>query len=149
VNGDSIANCADDDASGTIAVIEAARIIAAGPRPRRTIIFAAFTCEEAGTLGVRWYSQHPVRPLDQHVADIQVEMIGRPDTAAGGPGKAWLTGFERSTMGPMLAAAGLPVIADQAGTASLNERQHRLRPAWHRGPHAVVVQPPRRVPHGE
>jgi hypothetical protein len=39
-------------------------------------------------------------------------MIGRPDTAAGGPGRAWLTGYERSTMGPTLAAAGLPVVAD-------------------------------------
>jgi Zn-dependent M28 family amino/carboxypeptidase len=112
VDGDSIANGADDDASGTVAVMEAARIVAAGPRTKRTIVFAAFTGEESGTLGVRWYAQHPVLPLDKHVADIQVEMIGRPDTAAGGPGKAWLTGFERSTMGPTLAAAGLPVIAD-------------------------------------
>lgn len=112
VNGDSIANGADDDASGTVAVIEAARIIAAGPRPKRTILFAAFTGEEAGMLGIRWYVQHPFLPLDRHVADIQVEMIGRPDTAAGGAGKAWLTGYERSTMGPALAAAGLPVVAD-------------------------------------
>jgi hypothetical protein len=65
-----------------------------------------------GTLGVRWYAQHPVVPLDRHVADLQIEMIGRPDTAAGGPGRAWLTGYERSTMGPTLAAAGLPVVAD-------------------------------------
>jgi Zn-dependent M28 family amino/carboxypeptidase len=112
VNGDSIANGADDDASGVVATMEAARLIAAGPRPKRTIVFAAFTGEESGTLGVRWYAQHPIVPLDKHVADIQVEMIGRPDTAAGGPGKAWLTGYERSTMGPTLAAAGLPVIAD-------------------------------------
>ena len=126
VNGDSIANGADDDASGTVAVIEAARIIAAGPRPRRTVIFAAFTGEEAGTLGVRWYSQHPIKPLDQHVADIQVEMIGRPDTAAGGPGKAWLTGFERSTMGPTLAAAGLPVIADPRPTQRFFERSDNI-----------------------
>jgi hypothetical protein len=115
VDGDSIANGADDDASGTVAVIEAARIIAAGPRPKRTIIFAAFTGEEAGTLGVTWYTQHPLVPLERHVADIQVEMIGRPGGAAvGGPGKAGLTGFERSTMGPVLAAAGLPVTTDPA-----------------------------------
>lgn len=126
VNGDSIANGADDDASGTVAVIEAARILAAGPRPGRTIIFAAFTGEEAGTLGVRWYSQHPIRPLDQHVADIQVEMIGRPDTAAGGPGKAWLTGFERSTMGPVLAAAGLPVVADPRPAQRFFERSDNI-----------------------
>lgn len=112
VNGDSIANGADDDGSGTVAMMEAARIIAAGPPPKRTIVFAAFTGEEAGTLGVRYYAQHPVIPFDRHVADLQIEMIGRPDTAAGGPGKAWLTGYERSSMGPMLAAAGLPVVQD-------------------------------------
>jgi hypothetical protein len=126
VNGDSIANGADDDASGTVAVIEAARIIAAGPRPKRTIVFAAFTGEEAGTLGVRWYAQHPFVPLERHVGDIQVEMIGRPDTAAGGPGKAWLTGFERSTMGPMLAAAGLPVIADPRPSQSFFTRSDNI-----------------------
>lgn len=112
VDGDSIANGADDDASGVVAVMEAARLIAAGPRPKRTILFAAFTGEESGALGVTWYAQNPVVPIASHVGDIQVEMIGRPDTAAGGPGKAWLTGFERSTMGSMLAAAGLPVVAD-------------------------------------
>lgn len=126
VNGDSVANGADDDASGTVAVIESARIIAAGPRPRRTIVFAAFTGEEAGTLGVRWYAQHPIVPLEQHVADVQVEMIGRPDTAAGGPGKLWLTGFERSTMGPALAAAGLPVIADPRPTQRFFERSDNI-----------------------
>lgn len=113
VNGDSIANGADDNGSGTVAVMEAARIIAAGPRPKRTIVFAAFTGEESGTFGARWYTQHPFIPLDQHVADVQVEMIGRPDSLAGGRGKAWLTGYERSTMGPTLVAAGLAVAADR------------------------------------
>ena len=126
VNGDTIANGADDDGSGTVAVMEAARIIAAGPRPKRTIIFAAFTGEESGTLGVRWYAQHPIVPLDRHVADVQVEMIGRPDTAAGGPGKAWLTGYERSTMGATLAAAGLPVIADPRPSQSFFTRSDNI-----------------------
>jgi Zn-dependent M28 family amino/carboxypeptidase len=126
VAGDSIANGADDDASGVVAMLESARIIAAGPRPRRTILFAAFTGEEMGTLGVRWYAQHPVVPLDQHVADLQIEMIGRPDTAAGGPGRAWLTGYERSTMGPTLAAAGLPVVADPRPTQSFFTRSDNI-----------------------
>jgi hypothetical protein len=111
VDGDSIANGADDDASGIVAVIEAARIIAAGPRPKRTLVFAAFTGEESGGYGVRWYIQNPPFALDRHVAEIQVEMIGRPDTAVG-PGKAWLTGYERSTMGSTLDSAGLAVVAD-------------------------------------
>ena len=113
IDGDSINNGADDNGTGTVAVIESARILAAGPRPKRTIVFAMFSGEESGGYGVRWYAQHPVVPIERHVADIQVEMIGRPDTAAGGPGKAWLTGYERSTMGSTLAAAGLPVQPDR------------------------------------
>jgi hypothetical protein len=127
VDGDSIANGADDDASGTVAVMEAARIIAAGPRPKRTVVFAAFTGEEGGGFGSRWYMEHPPFPLDRHVAQIQVEMIGRADSLAGGPGKAWLTGFERSTMGSILAAAGLPVVADPRPAQSFYTRSDNIR----------------------
>ena len=63
-------------------------------------------------LGTQFYLQHPAWPLERTVADLEVEMIGRPDSLAGGPGKLWLTGYERSTMGEELAAAGLPVVAD-------------------------------------
>jgi Zn-dependent M28 family amino/carboxypeptidase len=126
VDGDSIANGADDDASGTVAVMEAARIVAAGPRPKRTIVFAAFTGEESGGYGSRWYLGNPVGPLDRHVAQIQVEMIGRPDSAAGGPGKVWLTGYERSTMGSTLAAAGLPVVADPRPEQSFYTRSDNI-----------------------
>ena len=126
VNGDSINNGADDNGSGTVAVIEAARILAAGPRPKRTIVFATFTGEEGGAFGVRWYAGHPVVPIERHVADVQVEMIGRPDTAAGGPGKAWLTGYARSTMGSTLAAAGLPVLADKRLEFNFFERSDNI-----------------------
>jgi hypothetical protein len=113
VNGDSIYNGADDDASGVVAVLESARIMAAGPKPKRTVVFIAFTGEENGGFGVRWYVDHPVGgPLDKHAAELQVEMIGRPDSMAGGRGKAWLTGYERSTMGETLSRAGLSVVPD-------------------------------------
>ncbi|MFV2008124.1 MAG: M20/M25/M40 family metallo-hydrolase, partial [Longimicrobiales bacterium] len=112
VDGDSIYNGADDDASGVVAVLEAARSLAAGPPPRRTVVFALFTGEELGLLGTRWYLDNPVVPLDQTVAELQVEMIGRPDSLAGGPGKLWLTGYERSTIGESLAAEGVSVVVD-------------------------------------
>lgn len=112
VNGDSIYNGADDDASGTIAVLEIARAIAAGPPPRRTIVFLATTGEEVGLLGTRWYVRQPVHPLERTVANLEIEMIGRPDSLAGGRGKGWLTGYERSTMGEMLAREGIPIVAD-------------------------------------
>ncbi len=109
---DSVYNGADDDGSGTIAVLEIARDLARGPRPRRTLIFLATTGEEVGLLGTRHYIRDPVRPLDRTVANLEIEMIGRPDSLAGGRGKAWLTGYERSTMGEMLAANGIPIVAD-------------------------------------
>jgi hypothetical protein len=112
VDGDSIFNGADDDASGVAAMLEAARQMKEGPAPKRTVLFVAFVGEENGMTGTRWFIQNPVRPLAQVVADLQIEMIGRPDSLAGGPGKGWLTGYERSTMGERLAAAGVPLIAD-------------------------------------
>jgi hypothetical protein len=113
VRGDSIYNGADDDASGVVAVLEIARSLAAGAPPRRTLVFLATTGEELGLLGTRWYVEHPAVPLDWMTANLEIEMIGRPDSLAGGPGHAWLTGFERSTMGSSFAAAGLPITADR------------------------------------
>lgn len=112
VNGDSIFNGADDDASGVVAVIEIAKQLAKGPRPKRTILFAATTGEEVGLIGTRWYIEHPVFPNTALQANLEIEMIGRPDSLSGGHGRAWLTGFERSTMGEMFKAAGLPVSPD-------------------------------------
>ncbi len=112
VNGDSIYNGADDDASGVVAVLEAARSLATGRPPRRTVVFALFTGEEMGLLGTRWYLDHPSVPLERTIAELQVEMIGRPDSIAGGPGKLWLTGFERSTIGEFLVEAGIPAVPD-------------------------------------
>lgn len=108
---DSIYNGADDDGSGTVAVLEIARELVRNP-PRRTVVVLLSTGEETGLLGTRWYIDHPVAPLDRTVADLQVEMIGRPDDAAGGFGRAWLTGYERTTMGDQLAEAGSPIVPD-------------------------------------
>jgi Zn-dependent M28 family amino/carboxypeptidase len=126
VNGDSIYNGADDDASGVTAVLGAARALASGPPPRRTVIFLLTTGEELGLLGTRWYVDHPVVPLDRTVANLEVEMIGRPDSLAGGPGKGWLTGFERSTMGEQLAAAGIPVVPDPRPEQGFYQRSDNI-----------------------
>jgi hypothetical protein len=110
--GDSIYNGADDDAAGTVAVLEIARLLHAAGTPRRTIIFANMTGEERGLLGTNYFIAHPVVPLSQIVAGFEIEMIGRPDSLAGGPGKAWLTGYDRSTMGDMLKEYGIPIVPD-------------------------------------
>jgi hypothetical protein len=125
VNGDSIYNGADDDASGTIALIGIARALARGPAPRRTVVFLACTGEEVGLLGTRWYIAHPVVPLERTVANLNVEMIGRPDTLVGAA-KVWLTGFERSTMGETFAAAGLAIVPDARPEMRFFERSDNI-----------------------
>ena len=112
VGADSICNGADDDATGVVAVLLVARALSQGIRPRRTIVFAAMTGEEIGLTGSRWYVRHPILPLEEMAANVAVEMIGRPDSLAGGPGHAWLTGYERSTLGDSLAAHGIPLVPD-------------------------------------
>jgi Zn-dependent M28 family amino/carboxypeptidase len=75
---DSICNGADDDGSGTIGVVELARAFAAlTPRPRRSIAFVTVSGEERGLWGSEWYVAHPVQPLAQHVADLNLDMISR------------------------------------------------------------------------
>jgi Zn-dependent M28 family amino/carboxypeptidase len=112
VDGDSIYTGADDDASGTVAVLEIARALMEGKRPGRTVVFAAMTGEEMGLVGTRYFIANPPILLDRVVAGFEIEMIGRPDSLAGGWGKAWLTGYERSTMGDMLKANGIPIVPD-------------------------------------
>jgi hypothetical protein len=109
---DSIYNGADDDGSGTVAVLEIARELIEGRPPRRTVVILLSTGEESGLLGTRWYIENPVVPLEQTVADLQIEMIGRPDAEAGGFGRGWLTGYERTTMGDQLSEAGSPIVPD-------------------------------------
>ena len=126
VNGDSIYNGADDDASGVTAVLEIARSLIAGPSPKRTVVLVTTSGEEEGILGMQWYVAHPEFPLSKMVAEMEIEMIGRPDSLAGGPGMAWLTGYDRSTMGEMLKAAGVPIVADPYPDQQFFERSDNI-----------------------
>ena len=112
VDGDSIYNGADDDASGTAAVLELARSLASGSHPRRTVIFALFGSEEAGGLGSTWFQNHPPVPMGQIAANLEFEMIGRPDPKYSHD-TLWLTGWERSNLGPALAEHGAKLEADK------------------------------------
>ena len=78
VNGDSIYNGADDDASGTIAVVEAAEAFAQlQPRPKRSIIFLTVSGEEKGLWGSAYFADHPPVPVANIVADLNTDMVGR------------------------------------------------------------------------
>jgi hypothetical protein len=82
-NGDSIFNGADDDASGTVGVVEVAEAMASmRPAPRRSMLFVVVSGEEKGLWGSQYFAEHPTVPLQQMVADLNVDMIGRnwPDT---------------------------------------------------------------------
>ncbi len=98
VEGDSVANGANDNASGVTAVLELARYFKSKGKPERTLIFVAFTAEEMGGYGSVYFSRQ-LDP-DDIVAMFNIEMIGKP--AVEGPNTAWITGFERSSFGQLL-----------------------------------------------
>lgn len=110
-NGDTIYNGADDDASGVAAVLELARSFTHAKRPERTILFVLFGSEEIGGFGHRYFLAHSPIPLSRIVANLEFEMIGRPDPATPRD-DLWLTGYDRSDLGPELARHGAHLVAD-------------------------------------
>ena len=98
LNGDSIANGADDDASGTTAVIELARYFKKTNKNNRTLIFVAFTAEEIGGYGSKYFSEQLVP--EKVVAMFNIEMIGK--ASKWGQNSAFVTGYERSDFGAIL-----------------------------------------------
>ncbi|NND05115.1 MAG: M28 family peptidase [Saprospiraceae bacterium] len=83
--GNSIFHGADDNGSGTTAVLEIMATLAEAKKeglgPKRSVACIFFTGEEKGLLGSKYYAEHPVIPLSQTVADVNVDMIGRTDEA--------------------------------------------------------------------
>jgi len=96
---DSINNGADDDGSGTIALIEIAEAFMKGSvRPRRSILLVSHTAEEAGLLGSEYFTDHPTVPIDSIVAEFDADMIGRGsarDIKGGGPTYLEVVGLRR------------------------------------------------------
>ncbi|MDQ6829357.1 MAG: M20/M25/M40 family metallo-hydrolase, partial [Gemmatimonadota bacterium] len=79
---DSINNGADDDGSGSMAVLEIAEAFAkSSAKPKRSILFVWHTGEEKGLLGSRWFTDHPTVERDSIVAQLNIDMIGRGGTA--------------------------------------------------------------------
>ena len=100
--GDRINNGADDNATGVTAVLTLADAFARlEDRPQRSVIFMTFWGEEKGLLGSKYYAENPLWPLEKTVANINIEMIGRPEENA--EGKTWGTGWTRSNLGQLMA----------------------------------------------
>ena len=97
-DGQQIYNGADDDASGTTAVLNLAQYFANKGNNKRSLMFSAFTAEEIGGFGSKYFSQQ-LNPNDV-VAMINIEMIGKPSKF--GAGTIWMTGMERSNLGALL-----------------------------------------------
>jgi hypothetical protein len=98
INGE-IHNGADDDGSGTVAVLEIARAFAKakaeGHGPRRSILFMTVTGEEKGLLGSAYYASHPIFPLANTVVNLNTDMVGRIDDAhKGNPDYVYVIGSD-------------------------------------------------------
>lgn len=94
--GDGIRHGAVDNATGVAAVIELARVFAAGPRPQRTLLFMALTAEEKGLQGATYYAANPLAPLERTAAVLNIEMLSPDgptrDIASWGNGRVSLEG---------------------------------------------------------
>ncbi|MFT7485159.1 MAG: hypothetical protein ACI9F9_001006 [Candidatus Paceibacteria bacterium] len=109
---DHVYNGADDDASGVATVLEIARALAAEGPQAREVLFLLATAEEIGIVGTSFYLDHPSTPLERTVANLNFEMVGRPDEKVGGPGRLWLSGHERTNLMAAYEEQGLEIGAD-------------------------------------
>ena len=102
--GDRIFNGANDDASGTVSVIELAKAFASmKERPKRSIVFMTFFGEEKGLVGSRYYGAHPIFPIEKTVAGINIEQVGRTDDSEGPQvASVGVTGFDFSEVGAII-----------------------------------------------
>lgn len=121
VDGDSIYNGANDDASGTTAVLELAHAFSSRPRLRRSVLFACFGSEELGELGSIYFARNSPVPLSSLVADIEFEVIGLQDPRMP-VGVLALTGWERSNLGTVLKEHGAPLGPDAYPELNLFQR---------------------------
>jgi len=93
---DRIWNGADDDGSGTVAVMALAKTFAAGPRPKRSLLFVWHVGEENGLLGSRYFADYPTVPMERIVAQLNIDMIGRNrDDKASESNTVYLVGSDR------------------------------------------------------
>lgn len=98
--GDSIANGADDDASGITAIISMANYYKKQPAPARTILFIAFTGEEIGEYGSHYYAAHGDPAPEKIIAMFNIDMLGK--VSKFGKNSIFITGYERSDFGEIL-----------------------------------------------
>ncbi|NBO65370.1 MAG: M28 family peptidase [Acidobacteria bacterium] len=121
-SGDRIFNGADDDGSGTVAVLAMAEALARGPRPQRSILFVWHTGEEKGLWGSEWFVEHPTVPLDQIITQLNIDMIGRSRQPGDeNPRNAGLTGpDEIYVIGSRMMSSQLANLSEEVNRSYLN-----------------------------
>lgn len=98
---DLVNNGADDNATGVTAVVALANAYGKlQQRPKRSIVFATFWGEEKGLLGSKEFAERSPWPLEDIVANVNIEMVGRPETDA--REKIWMTGWTHSNLGELM-----------------------------------------------
>jgi Zn-dependent M28 family amino/carboxypeptidase len=124
---DRIFNGANDDASGTASVLEIANALASlHPRPKRSVLVILFCCEEKGLLGSKYYASHPLVPLEQTIAHINMEQMGRTDSTDGPHLNMMnVTGFDYSTIPALLVDSGKRVQISVVKDAQASDRYFR------------------------
>ena len=122
--GDRIYNGADDDGSGTVAVLAMAEALAKGPRPKRSILLVWHTGEEKGLWGSEWITDHPVVPLDKIIVQLNIDMIGRSKLPGdANPRNANLTGpNEIYVIGSKMMSTDLGLLSEKVNQSYLNLR---------------------------
>ncbi|WP_426693068.1 M28 family metallopeptidase [Sphingomonas sediminicola] len=128
--GRTIRPGAADDALGLAAMIEIARKFAAGPRPERTLLFAAWTSEERGLLGSEYYAQHPLYPHETMVANLTLDTL----QFAGPVKDVVLIGKGQSEMEQLLAQAA------QAQGRYVTPEGHPERGLFYRADHFSLAK---------
>lgn len=124
---DRVFNGANDDASGTASVLEIANALASlHPRPKRSVLVILFCGEEKGLLGSRYYASHPLVPLEQTIAQINLEQMGRTDSPEGPHLNMMnVTGFDYSTIPSLLVDSGKRVQISVIKDAQASEAYFR------------------------
>jgi hypothetical protein len=129
---DSVNNGADDDGSGTVALLEIAERFAASPsRPRRSLLFVSHTGEEKGLWGSEWFTDHPTVPRDSIVAQLNMDMVGRgksTDVMGRGPNNVQLIGPRRlsTQLGDLIDSVNATRVPHMDIDASFDANGHPL-----------------------
>jgi hypothetical protein len=122
VNGDSIYNGADDDGSGTSALIALAEAFAKGARPKRSLLFVWHVGEEKGLWGSRYFTEHPTVPLDRIITQLNIDMIGRsnPEVDSAGTDAIFSGKKEIFVFGSNMMSSQLRVLSEDVNRSLLN-----------------------------